>query len=405
MEIDQTAAISTERMVSSEDLENFRQDWYGELEDERFRRLTRNGASSPGTTETLRGSTTTRNATPQATIRNRNGDLYQPVGDDHMDIDVQREHGSAGEDVDMSPLVIATDFGTTFSSVAFARRDGSAEPTVRLISNFPEDPMTLRGHTSLQVPTESWYPTEGQMGVSSRHPDIGRSSSGDFDDDLYDVSDQEDDQRAEVDEMDRFASMDVDGDMEGENPRKIIWGFGVQSLVKPDVDLSNYKRVLKSKLLLDTNVKTQKARDELRPTLDSMKSAEIIKEDDDVIAHYLTRLFSHAKQQLASEHDIPDGVQIEHVLCVPVVWSAKACRRMQNAMENAIKESGLGTMSGLFLVSEPEAAATFVIRNSHEIKVSRFPLPQAVNIGWTDLICVRLAERSVPDPGLWWRHC
>jgi hypothetical protein len=356
---------------TEKNLNEFRRNWQQQLEDERFRQLTRHREMSQETTATLRAFSTPRNATPQPLIPDEPANLGLPVDDDHMVVDSEQVQESAGVNKDVAPLVIATDFGTTFSSVAFARRDGNVLPIVRMITNYPSDPM-VTGQASMQVPTESWYPTKDQMRSFSYHSDIEGLGSEDIEDDIYDLSDSEQDRRNASNDGDQDTSMDLDSNIGGDAPRNITWGYGVQSLIRPDVDLKGYNRVLKSKLLLDASEKTQRVRDELRPALEAMKSARIIKEDDDVIANYLARLFSHVKQQLTSEYYLADGIPIEHVLCVPVVWSAKACRRMQKAMEVAIKESQLGTMGDLFFVSEPEAAAQYLIGETREINVSRY---------------------------------
>lgn len=117
-------------------------------------------------------------------------------------------------------------------------------------------------------------------------------------------------------------------------------------------------------------------RDDLRPILARLKQAKIkrkktIKRDEDVIADYLTQLFRHTKEQLEGM-GIPGGSEFEHVLCVPAMWDADACREMQNSVAIAVKRTGLGSMDDFFLVSEPEAAAAFVLAgHRHEINVSR----------------------------------
>jgi hypothetical protein len=174
-------------------------------------------------------------------------------------------------------------------------------------------------------------------------------------------SDSEEDDEIRETTVDGGSLMDLDKSLDSDPSTKVTWGYGVQSLIRQDVDLRGYKRVLKSKLLLDASNNTQQARNELLPVLKAIKLAKKIKEDDDVIADFLACLFSHAKEQLARDDSIPVGIPIEHVLSVPVVWSAKACRRMQVAMENAITRTTFGTTQHLFFVSEPEAAAQYIV--------------------------------------------
>lgn len=60
---------------------------------------------------------------------------------------------------------------------------------------------------------------------------------------------------------------------------------------------------------------------------------------------------------------------IEHVLCVPNAWTSQACRKMQAAMATAIQRSALGSMKDFFLVTEPEAAASYVLHVDNQLNV------------------------------------
>ena len=120
--------------------------------------------------------------------------------------------------------------------------------------------------------------------------------------------------------------------------------------------------------MLDDSELTQKVRDNLRPILNQLKRRGIIRKDEDVIADYLSRLFTHAKGELL-KYGFSESDSIEHVLCVPNIWSSKACRTMQRAMETAIRRSGLGSLENLFIVAEPEAAATFVLHNNINFRI------------------------------------
>ena len=101
-------------------------------------------------------------------------------------------------------------------------------------------------------------------------------------------------------------------------------------------------------------------RAELDPILRRLKRKKIVKENEDVIADYLARLFMHTKARLEEEGVISDATPIEHVLTVPAIWTAEACRKMQKAMAIAMEQAKFGAVENLFLVSEPEAAASYV---------------------------------------------
>lgn len=80
----------------------------------------------------------------------------------------------------------------------------------------------------------------------------------------------------------------------------------------------------------------------------------------------------HAKSELIRDDIITEATPIEHVLTVPAIWTAEACRKMQKAIAIAIDQSQFGTIDGLFLVSEPEAAATYVLYSCPPENVSLF---------------------------------
>jgi molecular chaperone DnaK (HSP70) len=151
-----------------------------------------------------------------------------------------------------------------------------------------------------------------------------------------------------------------------------FWGYGIQKEIKRDMDPQKFNRIAKSKLLLDQSEHTEETRDSLAPILKRLKRKGInkIKENEDVIAHYLTELFKHTKKRLQISREYVEGEPIEHVLCVPASWSQDACRKMQKAMNIATKNAQFGNADDLFLVSEPEASAAFVIGKGRQVFVS-----------------------------------
>ena len=318
------------------------------------------------------------------------GDMQQleheaaaPLSSGHeMDLDTPRTPVAAEAPETEEQLIIATDFGTTFSTVAFARRRKDKMEKVEVITDYAGDGKVWIGHPSLQVPTESWYPNESE---ESEGPSLNNANH-DQDEDPY--RHRFSDAYAEDSQNDEGGSDENDAmDLDHHQPSSeisspnFIWGYGIHQLIKPDADLRQYNRITRSKLLLDKSPRTESVREELRPILERLKiktnrlgKTSFGKTAEDVIADYLTQLFLHTKTQLATKYRVPNGVAIEHVLCVPVVWDAKACRTMQSAMETAIKSSGLGSIEGLFFVSEPEAAAAYIIGNNKEVNVSVFSI-------------------------------
>lgn len=128
------------------------------------------------------------------------------------------------------------------------------------------------------------------------------------------------------------------------------------------------------KLLLDESNLTQNVRVELEPNCKELKRKKIIKDKEDVIADYLKYLFSHAKDELVNGHDFSGARPVEFVLCVPPMWTPKASKIMQKNMERAIRETGFGrvknnSVDNLFIVSEPEAAAAYVLASTTAVLV------------------------------------
>jgi hypothetical protein len=363
------------------DLESFRQQRIAELEEERLTRLT--GGRQPelqremseASTATLLPMSISGQSTPtmRAMSQTTDPELQNDpiVGLDRMDIDSTDTMDFPPEE-DNRPLIIATDFGTTFSSVAFARRGTEQRPVVDTITNFPHDPLSLAGRPTIQVPTESWYPEQSQLDESSLPMEYADTDAH-FPEDIYNASDDENAQSPNDEDMEDGDALETDSAPapSGSRTHNFIWGYGIREvLARPDIDHSRYNQISRSKLLLDTSENTERIRKDLRPTLQRLKRGNIIKDDEDVISDYLTELFVHAKRQLIQHHELSQNTKIEHVLCVPVVWKAKACRTMQRAMKTAIEASGLGTMDSLFLVSEPEAAAAYVLGRNREVNVS-----------------------------------
>ncbi|KAL2137237.1 hypothetical protein VTI74DRAFT_6448 [Chaetomium olivicolor] len=153
------------------------------------------------------------------------------------------------------------------------------------------------------------------------------------------------------------------------------WGYGAHEawgMSATHADPKN-KPLARFKLLLDSSPRTRAIRDELNVTLHELKRKRIIKDPRDVITDFLTCLLRHAKSELESA-GFDDSYKLETVLCVPAIWSQKACRDMQTAMAKAMGQAGFqgvdvqnNSIENLFIVSEPEAAAAFVLAESRDI--------------------------------------
>lgn len=301
---------------------------------------------------------------------------------------------SVNEDVEMQTVesprtwIVAVDFGTTFSSVAYASlaegsvRGGLDLINIQCVAKYPHDEpvpqVTWAWNSRLDVPTEIWYPPKLPRRQARRGEiDAGLSA---------DRSSTED--SADSDSSSRLSLSSSGGDDDsvdedaGENgnatPQLLYWGFGVQrQLKRTHIPKDNTRRVARFKLMLDEKSgETEQIRGELLATFKVLKRMKLIKKNTDVIADYLEKLFTHTKNQLQRTEGFDGSGPIEFVLCVPAIWTTKACRIMQTAMAKAVVGSGLrsrehGNLNDLFIISEPEAAAACVLaENSNDIYVN-----------------------------------
>lgn len=270
-------------------------------------------------------------------------------------------------------FIIALDFGTTTSSIAFVCVDPS-EPEdlipsqrIQCIDHYPDTPrgVSASAHAgNTTVPTELWYAT--------KTADIGHNGAGT---DMVDP-DADDGNDSPLDDGAR-GSTPPDSDHERYSPlpppkqeakrHPPIWGYGVQKKISM-LDEVGVKSIHMSlfKLLLDEDTRSEELRQRAWSAFKILKLARLVREPEDVISDYLELLFRHAKSRLVNFYDLQDVDDVQFVLCVPTMWTEKACRVMQNAMMRAIEVSQLGRLENgcikdLFIVSEPEAAAAYAL--------------------------------------------
>ncbi|KAF7593676.1 hypothetical protein BBP40_011086 [Aspergillus hancockii] len=279
-------------------------------------------------------------------------------------------------------FVVALDFGTTFSSVSVVCvNDRWGEPAevhpsqIWSVDSFPDAPSTYN-ENRVDVPTQCLYPGGAphrdpiahlMMGYDDAEPtrDYEASSGGsvnEITDNLggYTMSDD-----------DGLDLMDMDAQL-----GDYYWGYEVQKVMREldDGDERRAQGIHRFKLLLDTSELTSNLRKELVPTLDMLQEKNIIsdKRETDIIADYLKRLFDHTKVQMRERHLYTDGELVEFALCIPAIWTRKACRTMQMAMTAALHRTGFITerfhdVDNLFIVHEPEAAAAYVFAQTKDI--------------------------------------
>lgn len=285
-------------------------------------------------------------------------------------------------------VAVGLDYGTTFTSVSYSiiaigdiNIKGSASDVMTVI-NWPNDG---EDGERKQVPTESWYspePIERHLGdeneifdqnlfdlVKGQHPLILSGTKGDPIDDLE------------------------DSEMEDELSVDFLWGYGVPyQMYKANSTRSQRRLVKRAKLMLVETEYTNEDRKVLRGTLTGLLKEGIIRrhgkrskaEPDmwdaiDPISDYLVKVLQHTKEQLKLLHRFTDQTPVDFVMTVPTVWSPEASRVLQTSVKAAVQATTFGkpggtTADNIFLISEPEAAATFLLESSEDISVRSFYL-------------------------------
>ncbi|KAF2502416.1 hypothetical protein BU16DRAFT_498059 [Lophium mytilinum] len=293
----------------------------------------------------------------------------------------------ASEDVDMTdvdspptePLpsperkfYIAVDYGTTYSAVSFVSLEPgeNAEAVkperIQTIVNYPKDPRVY-GQTAKEVPTELAYlPPAKQRNDLDESGERSQPWQGSVAQNLTSEDDEDSDDAPPYE----------DDDSEDHAPSENLqWGYMVQdSLGRPnETSLAELKKgcFRRTKLLLDDSAHTQPARDEILRAVRHVKGMRRIKKNEEVIIHFLTNLFRHVKHELETNHGYTNQCPVEFILCVPPIWSSKASRTMHDAMATALRKSRFISrasrgVDNLFIVSEPEAAATFILTTSED---------------------------------------
>ncbi|OQV02278.1 hypothetical protein CLAIMM_07504 isoform 3 [Cladophialophora immunda] len=277
-------------------------------------------------------------------------------------------------------FLVAVDFGTTFSSVAYVgyshghQRRHLTMSQIDMVDAFPYWPH--RNTVVQDAPTELWYPSPGQQpDGSKRYTDPQQESQVRTDMDVD--KDREESSSDSDSDLDSNATSDKDhtphpGVLPSVSTTSaptpwLYWGYGVQhQVVKAGGQFDHSKRLARFKLLLDESESTRTVWAPLQETCRRLCMTGLINTETDLIAHYLEKLFRHTRDRLGRVGYTSES-RVEFVLCVPAAWRGKACRRMHAAMKEAIYKSGFGRLqhdcvNNLFIVSEPEAAAAAVVK-------------------------------------------
>lgn len=313
--------------------------------------------------------------------------------DQDLDVEmtIEEDDHTITDEHDMSHgrMVIAVDFGTTFTSVAYTVIPRGVLPEdvdisqVKCIGNYPGyEPPPGKQDFREDVPTELWY-DHGHTGI------VGQRSVNTSDDGCQSlVNDEEvsssDDDESEDEESRLFDDSNGVENLTETQTRttalstvKQYWGYEVQQKLNVmGAPRDEARPLTRIKLNLVSKSNTDHIRDDLRSTLKELRRQGIIAKDTDIYRDYLTHLLNHTKEQLLSSNDLQQDMLIEFVLCVPAKWPVAACQVMQTALEEAVKNVGItrsaeNDVCNLFMISEPEAAAECILAEAErELYVS-----------------------------------
>ncbi|KAF2103570.1 hypothetical protein NA57DRAFT_72548 [Rhizodiscina lignyota] len=296
-------------------------------------------------------------------------------------------------------IILSIDFATTQSGAAYVRRNGREDPDPDLIESireFPDDqlPRHERGMPSDQVPTEVSYPNP-EASMSFMAIDV-ESDDEESDIETFDIfqnhviktpagghpnnSQNEEGSPPRTDSITpRSPTLDgQDGSNDEDSPRPLPdcarWGFECQRWphlrnVTAESRIRNTP-VCFMKLMLDESKVTEDIRRKQRKDLRNLRmmlldesgsGRRIIERYRDVIVDFLTLFLQHGKCQLEIHCGLQDDEASEMVFTVPAIWSPKACMVMEAALMEAMDKARLIRAADIFMVSEQEAAAEFVL--------------------------------------------
>jgi molecular chaperone DnaK (HSP70) len=133
----------------------------------------------------------------------------------------------------------------------------------------------------------------------------------------------------------------------------IYYGYTISHMrllgdLPPGICLTRFK------LLLDNRSWVSKERQDLETAIKDLGLSV-----EDVIVKYLTFLLEHTKSHLIQRHSYKQGVRVRLVATVPAIWNSTACMVMHRATQRAAIGADFGQDGDVFLVAEPDAAATF----------------------------------------------
>ncbi|KAJ4252954.1 hypothetical protein NW762_010863 [Fusarium torreyae] len=254
-------------------------------------------------------------------------------------------------------LKVAVDVGTTSSAVSYVlvpegtRAKDTSSSAIETVSNYPTCAMAQSGDPmQMKVPTEIIYP-QGWNFATPYDSKMGCHMPMNSADDLVANDDEEAYTR----------------------PR---WGYQVHEALRlPDTHSDASKRPVYHFKTLFGEGKNQarlrkhgeeSLRNLHRHTIDRSKFAPK-KVLVPVMVDFLTFLLQHAKDEILKQgYEFTGPTEI--ILCIPHIWGQQSCSDMQDCMAKALGrvcfpgvEVHQNSISKVFLISEPEAAATYLL--------------------------------------------
>ncbi|KAF4463869.1 hypothetical protein FALBO_9306 [Fusarium albosuccineum] len=279
---------------------------------------------------------------------------------------------------DRDRLVLGIDFGCTYSAAAWALVPAGADcktiplKSIKSIANYPCYTQASNSDSmEVEVPTELIYPPSADFRVSdSIHGDAVTEKSLDSDD--YE--------------------------------NQFRWGYYVHYNMCLAITCSEEKNrhVSRPKLLFDNSPFTRRARKELKGPLKHLKKSGIIENDLQTVVDFLTHFFDHIKNELRDDcKSISGNCQTEIVYCTPTTWSPKGARDMQTCIATALRKVDFpgvnitdNCIENCFLVSEPEAAAAYVLTTKPELKSGETFLLLDAGGGTVDATVYKISQEA-----------
>lgn len=170
-----------------------------------------------------------------------------------------------------------------------------------------------------------------------------------------------------------------------------FWGYEVmyQQYIR-NLPRDHRTRVKKVKLWLVNTTHTANERMQLGELLKILRTFGIIRKHgsqktpnetdaQDIITDFFVKLLQHVQIELMKLHGYSDEFPVEFAMTVPAAWTPCASRVLQAALQAAARAVGFGTTSQNtpitpYIISEPEAAATYMLADNSDVLVSPLPV-------------------------------